>query len=52
MKREANYLNKVEYSLIDCNRLPELLIVPADYIIKGDAKSESIAATFILAIWL
>ena len=49
MKRAVNSLNKVEYALIDGNRLPEGLIVPADYIIKGDAKSEGIAAASILA---
>lgn len=49
MKRAVNSLNKVEYALIDGNRLPKGLIVPADYIIKGDAKSEGIAAASILA---
>ena len=49
MKRAVNSLNKVEYALIDGNRLPEGLIVPADFIIKGDAKSEGIAAASILA---
>lgn len=49
MKRAVNSLSKVEYALIDGNRLPEGLNVPADYIIKGDAKSEGIAAASILA---
>jgi ribonuclease HII len=49
MKRAVNSLKNVEYALIDGNRLPEGLIVPADYIIKGDAKSEGIAAASILA---
>jgi ribonuclease HII len=49
MKRAIKGLNKVEYALLDGNRIPEGLIVPADYMIKGDAKSEGIAAASILA---
>lgn len=37
-----------DYAMIDGNRLPPLSI-PADYIIKGDARSMSIAAASILA---
>lgn len=37
-----------DYAMIDGNRLPALSI-PAEYIIKGDAKSMSVAAASILA---
>jgi ribonuclease HII len=49
MKRSIESLNKVDYALIDGNRLPEGLMMPHDYLIKGDAKVESIAAASILA---
>tara|TARA_Y100000588_G_scaffold267259_1_gene282309 strand:- start:11874 stop:12488 length:615 start_codon:yes stop_codon:yes gene_type:complete len=49
MKRAVNSLKNVEYALIDGNKLPEGLNVLADYIVKGDAKSEGIAAASILA---
>lgn len=49
MKRAVNSLKNVEYALIDGNKLPEGLNVPSDYLIKGDAKSEGIAAASILA---
>ena len=49
MKRAIEGLKKVDYALIDGNRLPEGLTIPADYLIKGDAKSLSISAASILA---
>ena len=49
MRRAVEGLSvKAEYALIDGNRLPPLDI-PCEYVIKGDAKSMSIAAASILA---
>jgi ribonuclease HII len=49
MKRAVEGLDvKADFAMIDGNRLPELDI-PAEYIIKGDAKSMSIACASILA---
>ena len=49
MKRAVEGLEvKADYALIDGNRLPPLNI-PCEYVIKGDAKSMSIAAASILA---
>lgn len=49
MKRAVEGLNiKADYAMIDGNRLPNLDI-PAECIIKGDAKSMSIACASILA---
>lgn len=49
MKRAVNGLGiKPDYVLVDGNKLPELDI-PAQYIVKGDAKSASIAAASVLA---
>lgn len=49
MKRAVDGLKtKPEYAMIDGNRLPPLDI-PAETIVKGDAKSLSIAAASILA---
>lgn len=49
MKRAVDGLIvKADYALIDGNRLPPLDI-PCEYVIKGDAKSMSIAAASILA---
>lgn len=48
MKRAIEGLKKVEFALIDGNRLPELN-VPAEFMIKGDAKSQAISAASILA---
>lgn len=49
MKRAVEGLNpKADYAMIDGNRLPELSI-ESEYIIKGDAKSMSIACASILA---
>ena len=49
MQRAVSSLNiNSDYALIDGNRLPQLSI-PAQCIVKGDAKSESIACASILA---
>lgn len=49
MKRAVEGLSvKADYAMIDGNRLPPLGI-PAEYIVKGDAKSMSVAAASILA---
>jgi ribonuclease HII len=40
---------KADYALIDGNRLPKSLDLPAEWVVKGDAKSISIAAASILA---
>lgn len=49
MKRAVVGLHiKADYAMIDGNRLPNLEI-PSEYIIKGDAKSMSIACASILA---
>lgn len=49
MRRAVEGLNvKADYALIDGNRLPPLDI-QAEYVIKGDAKSMSVAAASILA---
>ena len=47
MKRAVEGLS-ADYAMIDGNRLPPLNI-PCEYIVKGDAKSMSIAAASILA---
>ena len=49
MKRAVEGLDvKADYAMIDGNRLPDLSI-DSEFIIKGDAKSTSIAAASILA---
>lgn len=49
MQRAVNGLNiPADYAIIDGNKTPSLSI-PCNYIIKGDAKSMSIAAASILA---
>ncbi len=49
MKRAVEGLSvKADYAIIDGNKLPQLDI-PAQYVIKGDANSMSIAAASILA---
>lgn len=49
MKRAVEGLDiRADYAMIDGNRLPDLDI-PAEYIIKGDAKSMSVACASILA---
>lgn len=49
MKKAVEGLSvKADYAIIDGNKLPQLEI-PCEYVIKGDAKSMSIAAASILA---
>lgn len=49
MKRAVEGLDvKADYAMIDGNRLPDLDI-PSEYIVKGDARSMSIASASILA---
>ena len=49
MKRAVEGLDvKADYAMIDGNRLPDLCI-DSEFIIKGDAKSKSIACASILA---
>lgn len=45
----AGLKNKPELALIDGNRIPPALDIPAKTVVKGDALSESIAAASILA---
>lgn len=49
MKKAINGLKKVDYAIIDGNRIPEGLFVPSDYLVKGDSKHPSISAASILA---
>ena len=50
MTRAVNGLQvRPDLALIDGNRIPPQLDVPAQAVVKGDAKSESIAAASILA---
>ena len=49
MERAVKSLEKVDFCLIDGNRLPSNLGIPAKTIVKGDSKSCSIAAASILA---
>jgi len=42
-------MDKADYALIDGNRMPEFLDLPAKCVIGGDAKSISIAAASIVA---
>lgn len=50
MKNAVNGLNvRPNFAIIDGNKVPEDLGVPAESVVKGDAKSMSIAAASILA---
>ena len=50
MFRACEMLNpKADFALIDGNRIPPQMNIPAEAIVKGDAKSASIAAASILA---
>lgn len=49
MKRAVEALKRVEYALIDGNKIPKGLLVESDYIIGGDAKFQEIGAASILA---
>lgn len=48
-KRAIAGLKKVDYAIIDGNKIPDGLTVDADYSVKGDAKIECISAASILA---
>lgn len=48
-KRAIAGLKKVDYAIIDGNKIPDGLTVDADYLVKGDAKIECISAASILA---
>ena len=49
MNRAINGLKKVDFAVIDGNRIPKDIKVPAAAVVKGDGKSMSIAAASILA---
>lgn len=49
MKKAIEGLKKVEYALIDGNKVPNGLEVDADFVIKGDEKIKAISAASILA---
>jgi ribonuclease HII len=49
MERAIAGLSRVDHALIDGNMIPRGLIIPATTIIKGDARSVSIAAASIVA---
>ena len=50
MNRAIDSLDtKADYALIDGNRIPKGIKIPCETVIKGDAKSSSIAAASILA---
>lgn len=49
MNRAINGLKKVDFALIDGNRIPTDIKVQCATVVKGDAKSVSIAAASILA---
>ncbi len=50
MNRAIEGLNiKADYALIDGNRIPANIKIPCETVVKGDAKSFSIAAASILA---
>ena len=48
-KRAIAGLKKVEYAIIDGNKIPEGLTVDTDYLVKGDEKLACISAASILA---
>ena len=49
MNRAINGLKKVDFAVIDGNRIPKDIKIPAAAVVKGDGKSMSIAAASILA---
>lgn len=49
MKMAIEGLKRVDYAVLDGNKIPQGLLVDADYVIKGDAKIEGIGAASILA---
>lgn len=48
-RRAIAGLKKVDYAIIDGNKIPEFLAVDTDYLIKGDEKLACISAASILA---
>ena len=48
-KRAIAGLKKVEYSIIDGNKIPEGITIEIDYLVKGDEKLACISAASILA---
>ncbi len=48
-RRAIAGLKKVDYAIIDGNKIPEGLIVDTDYLVKGDEKLACISAASILA---
>ncbi len=48
-RRAIEGLKKVEYAIIDGNRIPQGLNVDTDYLVKGDEKLACISAASILA---
>ncbi len=49
MERAVKSLPKVDYAIIDGNRIPDNLSVPAEAVIGGDGLSMSVAAASVLA---
>lgn len=49
MKMAIEGLKRVDYAVIDGNKIPQGLIMDADYVIKGDSKVKGIGAASILA---
>ena len=48
-RRAIDGLKKVDYAIIDGNKIPEGLTVDTDYLVKGDEKLACISAASILA---
>lgn len=48
-RRAITGLKKVEYAVIDGNRVPKDMIIDTDFLIKGDARLACISAASILA---
>ena len=49
MKKAIEGLKRVDYAVIDGNKIPKGLLVEADFVIKGDSKVQGIGAASILA---
>ncbi len=49
MKKAIESLKKVDYAIIDGNKIPKDLTVEADWVIKGDDKFDCVSAASILA---
>lgn len=48
-RRAVAGLKKVDYAIIDGNKVPENMIVESDFLVKGDEKVAAISAASILA---